>query len=687
MLMLLSTRLTLVFGGVAAALLTALALAAAGWQAGQEERLAQVLLDIQRIGWRKIETAELERLQRLAETLAEQLELSGALTADGLAARARMLRRGGGGAQLDVVGADAQLLYSSSSASVGEAQLDGPALHRVLAGQVVNGLTPVAGEHFALVVAVPIRQAGGVAAALTLGVPVGAVLDELAGSLGAEVVLFNLRGRAMDGGGQPAYVRLAPAVALRHDGVIELEDHSGRHQVTSTTVAGLDGRQVAGLAVLRDVSAQRARERWRLGVTAGATLLFTAAVLVWLFFHVRRRFAPLARAVEVLTALSRGDTSVGLEVGPLDEAGRIALGVARLREEMIKLDLLREERSREARRQERIIRAELRQLEETLDPAGRAPVPAGWVVLPPSRPDADAGDQLALLASVLQGLSGRIRAQQANLLQLVQDLNVALRTREAFVSLQQELVIARRMQLSILPRQLPERADVALASLILPAKEVGGDFYDYFLLDGRRLAVVIADVAGKGVPAAFYMAVSRTLLKVSAGFVPSPAETLARVNNLLAAENEEMMFVTLFYGVLDLDTGRFDYASGGHNPPALRRGGVSSLLSQPGGMALAVQTDCVYGEGRLQLLAGDVLFLYTDGITEASNDELELFGDAALLAALDALPADAPAAHYPPQVEKVLAAFVGTAPQADDITCMALRYAGPHTIIDNINCD
>jgi sigma-B regulation protein RsbU (phosphoserine phosphatase) len=434
---------------------------------------------------------------------------------------------------------------------------------------------------------------------------------------------------------------------------------------------------VGSLVSTQEISAERAGElRWMLGIV-GAAVGTIALILSALFVHLRRAFAPLSSAVEVLTSLSRGDTSVRLDAQHRDETGQIADGIARLRTEMLNLQVLKEERERERWRQESIIREELSELAGTLDDESRQEILADLVtVLAEKDGSADESNQLSTVAFVLGRLAERITDQQGRLRDLIDELREALKTKHAFVALQQELEIARRMQLSILPRQFPARADVSLASFILPAKEVGGDFYDYFLLDGDRVGVVIADVSGKGVPAAFFMAICRTLLKVSARFLDSPAETLARVNSLLVSENEEMMFVTLFYGVLDTATGHFTYATGGHNPPVLRAGNDVRMISSIGGMALAVAEDATIVEGTLDLEPGNVLFLYTDGITEAQNPKGELFGDKALLDAIAAIDTDAPADAYPTQVVKAVQHYMAGAAQADDITCVALKYAG-----------
>jgi len=428
---------------------------------------------------------------------------------------------------------------------------------------------------------------------------------------------------------------------------------------------------------LQEISAERAGQlRWMLGII-GAAVVTIAAILGTLFVHLRRTFEPLSHAVGVLTALSRGDTSVRLDAEHRDETGQIADGIARLRGELLNLEVLKEERRRESWRQESIIRDELSELAGTLDEAARQEILADLVtVLAQDEGSAGEGNQLSIVAFVLGRLSERIRDQHGRLHELISELQEALKTKQAFVALQQELEIARRMQLSVLPRQFPPREDVSLASFILPAKEVGGDFYDYFVLDDGRIGVVVADVSGKGVPAAFFMAICRTLLKVSARFVDSPAETLTRVNSLLVSENEEMMFVTLFYGVLDPATGRFVYATGGHNPPVLRAGNEVRMLNSLGGMALAVSEQATIVEGELQLEPGNVLFLYTDGITEAQNPAGELFGDAALLEAIARMEPDAPADAYPTEVVKNVQRYMDGAPQADDITCLTLRYTG-----------
>ena len=186
-------------------------------------------------------------------------------------------------------------------------------------------------------------------------------------------------------------------------------------------------------------------------------------------------------------------------------------------------------------------------------------------------------------------------------------------------------------------------------------------------------------MSGKGVPAALFMTITRTLLKATAQFIAEPTRCVAQLNDLLAAENDQMMFVTLFYGVLHLESGHVRYVNAGHNPPYLLRGdGSVAPLARTGGVAVAVSEGFVYRHGSVDLQAGDQLFLYTDGVTEAFDPDGQEYGDARLAQALHAALAatDHAPAHIAAQVLADVHAFERGAPQADDITCVALRYLG-----------
>jgi sigma-B regulation protein RsbU (phosphoserine phosphatase) len=242
--------------------------------------------------------------------------------------------------------------------------------------------------------------------------------------------------------------------------------------------------------------------------------------------------------------------------------------------------------------------------------------------------------------------------------------------------IESELAIAHEMQMGILKRifpPYPDRSEIDLHAVIEPAREVGGDFYDFFFLDGQRLFFVIADVAGKGVPASLYMAMTMALLKSIARSGIPPHEVLARLNGELSRDNDACMFVTMFCAVLDSRSGELRYSNGGHNPPLILRDGVAQFLPVAHGLAPGVMEGSRYVEQRLVLEPGNILFLYTDGVTEAMNGEGEFFGEDALHRALGG---DGGVQGCVGRVMAAVAAFAGNAPQADDITAMAVEFRG-----------
>ena len=252
----------------------------------------------------------------------------------------------------------------------------------------------------------------------------------------------------------------------------------------------------------------------------------------------------------------------------------------------------------------------------------------------------------------------------------------ALRSRDELVALRKELGVAARMQESILPRDFPRDPRFELHAWMTPALDVGGDFYDFFRLEDDQVGVVMADVSGKGVPAAFFMMVSRTLLKGTAIGEPDPAQCLHEVNDLLVKENEESMFVTAFYAKFDPVTGRVDFSNAGHNLPFVvgPSGEVRQIDSDPG-LVLGVMSDFDYPSGSIQLAPGEAFFFYTDGISEAMDEEGNEFGEDELgevLAECGGLTASDINRHVVQAVQD----HAGEAPQSDDITCLALRYLG-----------
>ncbi|HEX6531314.1 MAG TPA: SpoIIE family protein phosphatase, partial [Nitrospira sp.] len=302
-------------------------------------------------------------------------------------------------------------------------------------------------------------------------------------------------------------------------------------------------------------------------------------------------------------------------------------------------------------------------------------------------PELPRGDEAAYLAQSFSKMASVIRSQQTalqeantSLEQRVQERTAELRRTTAEKErIGSELRIASEIQKSILPRTFPpfpDRTDFEIYATTIPALEMGGDFYDFFLIDDKRLGVVIADVSGKGVPAAIFMAVSRSLIKATALASVSPSECLEHVNRLLCPDNESAMFVTVFYGILHTETGELEFSNGGHNVPYVIGGDRLVPVGTPSGMALGIVDDVRYQTSRVSLSPGETLVLYTDGVTEAMDAQGRLFSTPRFERTLHRLSTQRPIDLLTKVVEDVQAFSSGTL-QADDITMLALRYRQP----------
>ena len=242
-----------------------------------------------------------------------------------------------------------------------------------------------------------------------------------------------------------------------------------------------------------------------------------------------------------------------------------------------------------------------------------------------------------------------------------------------------ELALATQIQGAMLPHifpAFPDRSEFDIFASMDPAKEVGGDFYDYFLIDNDHLGLVIADVSGKGVPAALFMMASKIILQSVAMMGHSPAEILARTNNAIYTNNEAEMFVTVWLGILELSTGKLTAANAGHEFPALRQPGAPfELYKDRHGFVIGGMENVRYKEYQIQMEPGSKIFVYTDGVAEATNAEKELFGTERMIEALNTDP-DAAPQQILKNVRSSVDAFVKDAEQFDDLTMLCLEYKG-----------
>ena len=281
----------------------------------------------------------------------------------------------------------------------------------------------------------------------------------------------------------------------------------------------------------------------------------------------------------------------------------------------------------------------------------------------------DTGDEIENLYFTLSDMEKDLNAYE-------EDLTKAIQEQQRIGT---ELDLAKRIQEDMLPTifpPFPERKDFDVYASMIPAKEVGGDFYDYFLIDDDHLCIIMADVSGKGVPAALFMMASKILLKTTAMAIPEPGKILARVNNQICNNNSLEMFVTAWLGILELSTGKLTAANAGHEYPIIRQhGGRYELYRDRHGFVMGGMEGMEYKEYEVLLKPGSEVFLYTDGVTEATSEKNEQFGTKRLLESLNS--------GLAPELKGVLErvndavdVFVGDAPQFDDITMLCLYYAG-----------
>ncbi|MCF4114382.1 MULTISPECIES: SpoIIE family protein phosphatase [Dethiosulfovibrio] len=273
-------------------------------------------------------------------------------------------------------------------------------------------------------------------------------------------------------------------------------------------------------------------------------------------------------------------------------------------------------------------------------------------------------------------LARSFASMREDLLAYVEELQETTAAREKMES---ELNIAHSIQLSLVPRTFPpfpEMEEFDLYALLDPAKEVGGDFYDFFMVDPGHILITVGDVSGKGVPAALFMAVTRTFIRAFAKEGLGPGAILSRLNDEISVDNESCMFVTVFCAVIDLENGDFLYASGGHNPPFLLGDGSVGFLPKVKGPLVGPMSGMVFQEGRSKIEAGETLFLYTDGLTEAMDGYGRLLGEEKSILWLEEMDGISSKDMVLAMRDRT-ASFVDGAEQSDDITLLAFRFRGP----------
>ena len=281
--------------------------------------------------------------------------------------------------------------------------------------------------------------------------------------------------------------------------------------------------------------------------------------------------------------------------------------------------------------------------------------------------DIRTGDEIEHLAVCFNAMTDALKLQMKNLTRVTAD-------KERIAT---ELNVATNIQQSMLPQEFDfDRSDFEIYATMNAAKEVGGDFYDFYMLDENHLVITMADVSGKGVPAALFMAFSKTILKNFAMSMSKPddfAAVMTLANQQLCEGNDEMMFVTVFMGMLDLVNGEFVYVNGGHNAPLVRHNDRFEYIDVAKSCMLGIDEDAPFNRQKMQLSKGDLIFLYTDGVTEAMNEDGEQYLPEHLRDELNAEDADESLEDLLEHIRQSIKKHAGAAEQSDDITMLAVR--------------
>ena len=669
----------------------------------QREALLRDQLDQTAIGgsralWSKIVETGIQRMRELTPIIEQDAALRAALVSDdrGLIANAARdllarLQRTGDVTRLDLVSLSREVLYSSEPAFEPTAAASEDALAAMIAQRRgSSGVAIDAERNVTLSLGVPLADAAGAPLAVAIyATDIIQALSELKEDTGAEALIVNRRGRLLVGTAPEVWDAVGGTARLREGASQESRDGGRVWSLAGFPLEAELGHLVAQVVTIRDVSAADAEQRRVSLITFAAIGGFLLLSLLGLSYYLRRSLSPLTDGVRVLDALSHGDTQAVVEVGEgrgNDELARIAEAVNTFRTQTIALRRHRRRAARRQRQQERFIRGEMTRLSSTLNQEERkdiltdlaeieAPAAARAEARGDAPADEDTTGDLQVMGFAFQKMADRVGRQQERLRTLVAELQEALRTQTAYMALQHDLQVATRVQRSFLPGETLNTGSSHIHATMHAAKEVGGDFYDFFPLDDHRIGVVIGDVAGKGVPASLFMAVTRTVIRATARYVEEgPGKCLEMVNETLVDASRSDLFVTIFYGIFDQRDGSLVYANGGHNPPVLVAPGRAERLPLTGGVALAMFDGLPYDVGQVKIPPDGKLFIYTDGVPEATNREEEEFGyermEANLLTSAERSPRDT--------IETMLRTveeFVGEAPQFDDITMLVLGRA------------
>ena len=467
---------------------------------------------------------------------------------------------------------------------------------------------------------------------------------------------------------------LHPAAAATSIADIELDGRT--YQMTAIPLNDIEVRRVATLTSILDVTDARLRDKHELFITLSSGLGLILLTTFLLYQRLEAQLRPLSALSAIVQQVADGKLHDSTRIRTsASELQQMASAIAVLQANAIEAEHQRFNASLHQRANLLLIESEMNRLRQTLGSLAQRTLEEQLAR------EADGPDRLGRAFRIM---IDQVISQQTRLTELLdereRDLSVvrqALAERGQLTRMREELEIARQLQISNLPGEAAMddlSARIDLYAGMRPAQEVGGDFYDFAVLDDRYLVLMIGDASGKGVPAAMFGMMARILMKAAASEHLDPGECLVLANRALAAENNALLFATAFLGLLDLTSGRLRYASAGHNPPLVQRAaGPLQALDLECGLVLGAMDDSRYVTHEFQLLPEDLLVLYTDGVTEAHDVSRQLFGEPRLATLLSMLPPGT-AREAADAIFASVDRFTADAAQFDDMTLTTVRY-------------
>ncbi len=679
--MLLRTRIVLIFA-IASVLLIMVA-TAPFWVMEQltNGALSEAKQEAQQITWNGAVADALTPYEIVISRLADDAADFDASHSPDNAVAIRLLeqrRKEAGLTRLDLIGDDGRLLASSAGLAADAPLLDTANLrNRLQTLSWLRGLAVGPDGSFQLVMTSAFPGGRFVSAAVSAA----PVMRAMARGGTRSLFIMDRRGTLRLSTNPADWPEIARALGQRGNRSALITRGTSTFAAVSTPLIDLAGSYIGTLIAVDDVTEATQRQEL-VGLLMGSVTVMVFALLLFaLYGFAKDALDPLGEITLVIRAMAAGDANVSIDGAERkDEIGAIAAALEVFRRDIVTLARNKTRETLRQAQQQALIRREMTILASMLEADERE------ALLGDLRGTLASAEEGVALAEAFKRMAARVVAQHARLGALLaersRDLEVvreALSERAHLTRLRQELEVARHLQLSSLPRifpPFPDRTEFELFAAMEPAKEVGGDFYDFALVGGDRLALMIGDASGKGVSAAMFMAMGRSILRSAIVRGASPGQALALANSTLAVENHTMMFATAFIGILDLRTGWLTYASAGHNPPYVVIAGQPPLaINGSPGIALGILEDAEYDDSDVQLPQGASVVLFTDGVTEANDPEGGMFGEESLEAELAKLRLEGPEQGVA-RIQQALRIFARGAEQADDITVLAARWLG-----------